>query len=199
MFFYQSLRSNFRLPSEVSERISAGKCAALDPFHDVLRALNTFCSLIISLHNSESVLCLNRVASNPLEHLFERNRPRRRDLNVSVHFVSHSSANSTRTCEFLFETLISMCAFLPIDGSDSVPRAIIQLRRPWAACAVSTAISPILELFASPHPSCPADDSSDLRRSARPSRYPAARWPLNCGRVQDPDASVSFSGHTLRQ
>jgi hypothetical protein len=74
-------------PPDTTERIKPNKYASLYTTDQLRHALNTFYTLIVGLRNSSCPVCLNRLGSNPLEHLFGKARLRCRK-NIMKRFLS---------------------------------------------------------------------------------------------------------------
>jgi hypothetical protein len=56
--------------------------------NQLVHALNSLYCIIMTLRTLPTPLCLNKIGTNPLEHLFGRGRLRRRDVNVFQKFVT---------------------------------------------------------------------------------------------------------------
>jgi hypothetical protein len=64
----------------VTQRKTDGTIARLYTTQQLRDALNTFITLIVILQHSADPVCLNRLWSGPLEHVFGRGRIRCRDI-----------------------------------------------------------------------------------------------------------------------
>jgi hypothetical protein len=80
----------------VQDTLSSSGHPALYLEEQLDHALNTFHSLISILRNSRTRICLNRVGSNPVEHLFGKGRVRCKDVHTMAKlllaFVSEAFA-----------------------------------------------------------------------------------------------------------
>jgi hypothetical protein len=97
LFFYQNLLDIYPHPSNAMERIPKDKFALLYTTIQLRHALNTLYSLIVILRTSPHPICLNRIGSNPLEHLFGKARLRCRDVNVMKRFLSGIAAEFVKS------------------------------------------------------------------------------------------------------
>jgi hypothetical protein len=77
LYFYRIIL--VRYPPDTSEMITPNKYTSLYTIDELRRALSTFYTLIVVLRNLSCPVYLNRLGSNPLEHLFGKARLRCRN------------------------------------------------------------------------------------------------------------------------
>jgi hypothetical protein len=82
LYYYWGLRLHFGDPLGVIEKITIGRRASIYRAQQIRDALNTFVSFVTILRNSDRLLCLDRVRTNPLEHMFGKARMCCRDVNT---------------------------------------------------------------------------------------------------------------------
>jgi hypothetical protein len=82
LYFYQKLLQTRQLPSDTKKKIHQVRYATPYTRQQIRDSLNTLYRIIVILQNSEGTIRLNRIGSNPLEHLFGRARMWCRDVNA---------------------------------------------------------------------------------------------------------------------
>jgi hypothetical protein len=86
--FYRIILARYPHPPDTTERITPNKHASLYTTDPRRHALSTFYTLIVVLRNSSCPVCLNRLGSNPVEHLFGKARLKCRNVNMTKGFLS---------------------------------------------------------------------------------------------------------------
>jgi hypothetical protein len=88
LYFCRIILARYPHPPDTTERITPNKSASLYTTDQLRHALSTFYTLIVVLRNSWCPICLNRLGSNPLEHLFGKARLKCRNVNIIKRFLS---------------------------------------------------------------------------------------------------------------
>jgi hypothetical protein len=86
--FYRFILARCPHPPDTTERITSNKYAFLYTTDQLRHALSTFYTLIVVLRNSSCPVYLNRLGSNPLEHLFGKAKLRCCNVNIMKRFLS---------------------------------------------------------------------------------------------------------------
>jgi hypothetical protein len=77
-----------KLPPDTKERIGQSRYATLYTGQQIRNALNMLYSLIVIIRNAPGPIQLNRIGSNPLEHLFGKTQLRCWDVNTMKRLLS---------------------------------------------------------------------------------------------------------------
>jgi hypothetical protein len=85
-----------QLPHNTKEKIHQARYATLYTRQQIRDSLNTLSSIIVILRNLEGTIRLNRMRSNPLEHLLGRTRMRCRDVSAMRLLMHGLSAEFSR-------------------------------------------------------------------------------------------------------
>jgi hypothetical protein len=88
LWLYQALSTSGNKPPLLYLQTTEGGRAPLYTTEQIMHALNLLYFLLVILRTSQAPVCLNRIWSNPLEHLFGRGRVRSRYVNTIQRFVT---------------------------------------------------------------------------------------------------------------
>jgi hypothetical protein len=87
LWFHYRMFEIHGTPKCTKERPKKMEFATLYTTRMIIESLNTIFSLIVILRNAAQEINLNRIGSNPLEHLFGKSRNRCRDVNTFDRFM----------------------------------------------------------------------------------------------------------------
>jgi predicted transposase YbfD/YdcC len=121
LFFYQMILERYVRPADTTEKPTANKFASLYTSDQLPHTLSTLYGLIVILRDSSCPVSLNRVRSNPLEHLFGKKRLRCRDVNTSKRFLIFIGADFLKTRTDHLSELIRVSKRRNVVGLDCEP------------------------------------------------------------------------------